>query len=160
MFYIVEKENCLSSLQSLIKLGCFVDIIPSNFNYHPKLTSTVAVYIKLLTTGKGFIIPLNHTEGINVSKERVYELLSSTDKLYTLNKKELLYHFNLQSAIDISLLYSMNKFDKLEYNKSSKVINSFYSRYKDIEGINEIIPISKLYESSEDIYSGINHVID
>ena len=160
MFYIVEKENCLNALQSLIKLGCFVDIIPSNYNYHPKLTSTVAVYIKLLTTEKGFIIPLTHTEGINVSKERVYELLSSTDKLYTLNKKELLYHFNLQSAIDLSLLYSMNKFDKLEYSRSSKIINSFYSRYKDIKNINEIIPITKLYESSENIFRGIKHIID
>jgi len=160
VFYIVEKENCLNALQSLIKLGCFVDIIPSNYNYHPKLTSTVAVYIKLLTTEKGFIIPLTHTEGINVSKERVYELLSSTDKLYTLNKKELLYHFNLQSAIDLSLLYSMNKFDKLEYSRSSNIINSFYSRYKDIKNINEIIPITKLYESSENIFRGIKHIID
>ena len=159
MFYIIEKESSLDAIQKLVKLGCYVDVISSNDNYHPKLTSTVAVYIKLLNSGNGYIIPINHDEGINVDKERVYKLLSSTDKLYTLNKKELLYHFNLQSAIDISLLYSMSKYDKLEYNKDSKIINPFYNRYKDNKNINQLIPISKLYETSEKIYQGVKDII-
>ena len=144
MFYIIEKNNSLDAIQKLIRLGCYVDIIPTNFNYHPKLTSTVAVYIKLLHSDKGYIIPINHDEGINVDKERVYSILSSTEKLYTLNKKELLYHFNLQGAIDLSLLYSMSKYDKLEYSRLNKLINPFYSRYNDIANINQIIPLSKL----------------
>ena len=160
MFYIIEKNNSLDAIQKLIRLGCYVDIIPTNFNYHPKLTSTVAVYIKLLHSDKGYIIPINHDEGINVDKERVYSILSSTEKLYTLNKKELLYHFNLQGAIDLSLLYSMSKYDKLEYSRLNKLINPFYSRYNDIANINQIIPLSKLYEVSENIYSSIKEVID
>ena len=160
MFYIIEKNNSLEAIQKLIRLGCYVDIIPTNFNYHPKLTSTVAVYIKLLHSDKGYIIPIDHGEGINVDKERVYSILSSTEKLYTLNKKELLYHFNLQDAIDLSLLYSMSKYDKLEYSRLNKLINPFYSRYNDIANINQIIPLSKLYESSENIYSSIKEVID
>jgi hypothetical protein len=160
VFYIIEKNNSLDAIQKLIRLGCYVDIIPTNFNYHPKLTSTVAVYIKLLHSDKGYIIPINHDEGINVDKERVYSILSSTEKLYTLNKKELLYHFNLQGAIDLSLLYSMSKYDKLEYSRLNKLINPFYSRYNDIANINQIIPLSKLYEVSENIYSSIKEVID
>ena len=160
MFYIIEKNNSLDAIEKLIRLGCYVDIIPTNFNYHPKLTSTVAVYIKLLHSDKGYIIPINHDEGINVDKERVYSILSSTEKLYTLNKKELLYHFNLQGAIDLSLLYSMSKYDKLEYSRLNKLINPFYSRYNDIANINQIIPLSKLYEVSENIYSSIKEVID
>jgi hypothetical protein len=160
VFYIIEKNNSLDAIEKLIRLGCYVDIIPTNFNYHPKLTSTVAVYIKLLHSDKGYIIPINHDEGINVDKERVYSILSSTEKLYTLNKKELLYHFNLQGAIDLSLLYSMSKYDKLEYSRLNKLINPFYSRYNDIANINQIIPLSKLYEVSENIYSSIKEVID
>ena len=160
MCYIIEKNNSLDAIEKLIRLGCYVDIIPTNFNYHPKLTSTVAVYIKLLHSDKGYIIPINHDEGINVDKERVYSILSSTEKLYTLNKKELLYHFNLQGAIDLSLLYSMSKYDKLEYSRLNKLINPFYSRYNDIANINQIIPLSKLYEVSENIYSSIKEVID
>lgn len=159
MFYIVEKESNLVTLESLVKLGCYVDVISSNDNYHPKLSTTIAVYIKLIKSNKGYIIPIDHNEGINVDKERVYKLLSSTDKLYTLNKKELLYHFNLQSAIDISLLYSMVKYERLEYSKDNQIINTFYNRYKDIININQLIPLSKLFESSEKIYENIKDVI-
>lgn len=160
MFYIIEKDSSLNALEKLIRLGCYVDVISSNNNYHPKLTSTIAVYIKLIHSGKGYIIPINHSEGINVDKERVYTLLKATKKLYTLNKKELLYHFNLQDAIDLSLVYAMNKYDKLEYNRANKVINPFYSRYKDIPNINQIIPITKLYESSQNIFDSVKEVID
>ena len=160
MFYIIEKNNSLEAIQKLIRLGCYVDIIPTNFNYHPKLTSTVAVYIKLLHSDKGYIIPIDHSEGLNVDKDRVYTILSSAEKLYTLNKKELLYHFNLQGAIDLSLLFAMNNFDRLEYNKLNKTVNPFYSRYKDTPTVNKIIPISKLYESSENIYESIKSVIE
>lgn len=160
MFYIIEKEDSLDAIQKLIRLGCYVDVISTNHNYHPKLSSTVAVYIKLLHSDKGYIIPINHDEGINVRKERVYTILSSVEKLYTLNKKELLYHFNLQDAIDLSMLYAMNNFDKLEYSKLNKLINPFYSKYKDIANINQIIPLSKLYESSENIYDSIKEVVN
>ena len=160
MFYIVEEESKLQSLQNLVRLGCFVDVISSNDLYHPKLTSVVAVYIRLLKSDHGFIIPINHDEGLNVDKNRVYELLKSTSKLYTLNKKDLLYHFNLQGAIDISLLYSMTYYERLEYTKENTTLNYFYNKFKDQYNINQLVPISKLYESSEKIYNQIKKAIE
>jgi len=160
VFYIVEEEHKLASLEKLVRLGCFVDVISSNDYFHPKLTSTVAVYIRLLKSDYGFIIPINHDEGINVDKNRVYELLSKTTKLYTVNKKNLLYHFNLQSAIDISLLYSMVKFDKLEYSKENSTLNYFYNKHNSHSNINQLIPLSKLYESSEKLYNSVKKAIE
>jgi len=160
VFYIVEEESKLQSLQNLVRLGCFVDVISSNDLYHPKLTSVVAVYIRLLKSDHGFIIPINHDEGLNVDKNRVYELLKSTSKLYTLNKKDLLYHFNLQGAIDISLLYSMTYYERLEYTKENTTLNYFYNKFKDQYNINQLVPISKLYESSEKIYNQIKKAIE
>jgi hypothetical protein len=160
VFYIVEEESKLQSLQNLVRLGCFVDVISSNDLYHPKLTSVVAVYIRLLKSDHGFIIPINHDEGLNVDKNRVYELLKSTSKLYTLNKKDLLYHFNLQGAIDISLLYSMTYYERLEYTKENTTLNYFYNKFKDQYNINQLVPISKLYESSEKIYNQIKEAIE
>ena len=107
MFYIVEEESKLSSLEGLVKLGCYVEVIPANDLYHPRLNDTVAVYIRMINSKHGYIIPINHDEGLNVDKNRIYSMLSKAGKLYTLNKKKLLYYFNLQEAIDISLLYSM-----------------------------------------------------
>lgn len=159
MFYIVEEESKLKNLEGLLKLGCYVDIISSNDLYHPKLTSTVAVYIRVVDSDHGFIIPINHDEGLNVTKDRVYELLLQATSLYTLDKKKLLYHFNLQGAIDISLLYSMVKYDRLAYTKENTTLNSFYNKFKDFENINQLIPISKLYESCEKIYDQVKKTL-
>ena len=159
MFYIVEEESKLVHLEGLVKLGCYVDIISSNDLYHPKLTSTIAVYIRIVGSEQGFIIPINHDEGINVTKDRVYGILQKASTLYTLDKKNLLYHFNLQAAIDLSLLYSMVKYDRLEYTKENNTLNYFYNKFKDFENINQLIPISKLYESSEKIYSQVSSTI-
>jgi len=156
VFYIVEEEDKLVSLEKLIRLGAYVDVISSNNDYHPKLTFSVAVYIRLLKSDHGFIIPINHDEGLNVPKERILQLLKSSSKIYTLNKKTLLYHFNLQDAIDISLLYSMTKYDRLEYYHD---LNHFYNKYKDIPYINQLIPISKLYESCDKIYQKVKDII-
>ena len=160
MFYIVEQDSKLKSLQRLSKLGLYVDVIPSNDLYHPKLSSTIAVYIRPINSKHGFIIPINHDEGLNIPKDRIYQILLSANKLYTLNKKELLYHFNLQEAIDLSLLYSMVKYDRLEYSRENNNLNHFYNKFRDFPNINQLIPISKLYESCEKVYDQVKQVIE
>ena len=160
MFYIVEQESKLNNLQNLAKLGLYVDIVSSNDMYHPKLTSTIAAYIRPVGSKHGFIIPINHDEGLNVDKNRVYEILKSASKLYTVDKKNLLYHFNLQHATDLSLLYSMTKYEKLEYSRENPTLNYFYNKFSEYPNINQLIPISKLYESCEKVYNSVSHVID
>ena len=160
MFYITESDNQLNRLQQLSRLGAFVYVISSNDYFHPKLSSTVAVYLRPLTSKHGFIIPIDHTDGMNIDKNRVYELLQGFSKLYTINKKELLYHFNLQQSIDVSLLYSMVKFDRLEINRDNSTVNYFYNKHKDLSYINKIIPITKLYEYCEKVYDQIEQYLE
>jgi len=160
VFYIVEEESKLVNLENLIRLGCYVEVIPTHDLYHPKLTSPIAVYLRLLKSDHGFIIPIDHDEGLNINKQRVYELLLKSKKLYTVDKKKLLYHFNLQDATDLSLLYCMVKFDRLEIDRSNPTINYFYNKFRDKPFINQLIPLSKLYESYENFYDKIKFVID
>ena len=160
MFYIVEQESKLENLQRLSKLGLYVDVISSNNLYHPKLTYTTAVYIRPVHSKHGFIIPIDHSEGVNVAKERVYDILFSASKLYTLNKKELLYHFNLQEATDLSLLYSMTHYDRLEYSRDNTTLNYFYNKFNNFKQVNQLIPLSKLYESCENVYESVKDTID
>jgi len=160
VFYIVEQDSKLDSLQRLAKLGLYVDVVSSNDLYHPKLSSTIAVYVRPINSKHGFIIPINHDEGLNVTKDRIYGILSSASKLYTVNKKDLLYHFNLQEAIDLSLLYSMVKYDRLEYSRENNTLNHFYNKFRDFPNINQLIPISKLYESCEKVYEQVKQVVE
>ena len=159
MFYIVENKQQLDRLRSYPDIDVYVDVISSNDYFHPKFTTTVAIYIRPLDDSGGYIIPINHDEGINIDKTRIYELLSKCDKLYTLDKKKLLYHFNLQGATDLSLLYSMVNFEKLEYSRDFMFINTFYNKFKNNSHTNKLIPISKLYEASENIYDKIKDTI-
>ena len=139
MFYIVESEEQLRLLESYSKKGGFVEVISSHDYYHPKLTSTVAVYLRPLDHKEGYIIPINHDEGLNVPKERVSSILSSYSKLYVLDKKNLLYHFNIQHAIDLSLLYSMIKYERLEVPSKDSTVFWFYNKFSELHDGENII---------------------
>ena len=93
MFYIVEEESKLKALEKLVRLGCYVDVISSNDNFHPKLTTPVAIYLRILKSKHGYIIPIDHDEGINVDINRVISILKACSKVYTLDKKKLLNYF-------------------------------------------------------------------
>jgi hypothetical protein len=160
VFYIVETEIQLDKLEKLGRLGGYVDIISSNNNMHPKLSSTVAVYLRPINSKHGFILPIDHDECINHTKERIREVLSKFTTLYTLNKKELLYHFNLQQATDISLLYAMTFYDRIDVSKEISTLNYFYNKFANYQQINKLIPISKLYESCEKCFESVREHLD
>jgi hypothetical protein len=161
MFYIIESLQQVNTLIKVVEdVTCFIEVIPTNDLYHPKLTTTAGVYIRPVTSTTGYLLPIDHSECINLEKDRVYDLLKKASSLYTLNKKTLLYHFNLQEAIDISLLYSMRYYKKLEYKSSNLTVDQFYRKYEDKPDINSILPVSKLYQRCEDIYESLEKYID
>jgi len=160
MFYIIETEDQLNWLESQKDSKAFLEIIPTNDLYHPRFVSTVAVYIRPVDDYQGYIIPINHEEGLNVSKERVYEVLTKFQSLYTVNKKNVLYHFNLQEVIDISLLYSMNTYERLQPLENNTTVNWYYSKYAEKKDLNTLIPITKLYEKCEHTFNTVKKHIE
>jgi hypothetical protein len=159
MFYIVETEEQIQLLKNLGRNGGYVEVISTNDNYHPILTTTVAVYLRPLDHHKGYIIPINHDEGLNIPKDRVYDILKEYTTLYTFDKKELMYHFVLPSATDLSLLYSMTSYNRLELPRSNSTCNWYYNRFHEFKEINTIIPISKLFEKCEQNYKALDCIL-
>lgn len=160
MFYIVESEEQLYTLDSFKDEKCYIEVISSNNNYHPKLTHTVAVYLRPISHHKGYIIPISHSEGLNVAKDRVSAILRTFQSLYTLDKKNLLYHFKLPEAIDINLLNTLTNFTKIEERKTTNTFNWYYSRFSEHKRLNSIIPITKLYEDCENRYEQVKRFLD
>lgn len=158
MFYIVESEEQLEFL-SHFKKG-YIDIICAHDNVHPALSSIVAVYIRPIPQEKGYIIPVNHNEGMNIEIERVYEVLSHYECLYTIDKKSTLWHGDIKNLIDLSLLYSMTYARKLEINIENKTYTQFYHKFGAFANVNQILPLGKLYEYAEDRYQVIKDVLD
>lgn len=160
MFYLLESQEQLEWLENQVQSPLYVDVVSTNDYFHSKLTTTVGIYIRPVEDSQGYFIPISHDDGLNVDKDRVYDILLKADKLYTLNKKTLLYHFNLQRAIDISLLYSMNLYKRLEFTSSNSTVDWYYRKYNERADINKLIPISKLYERCENIYESIKEAIN
>lgn len=161
MFYIVESQEHLNKLEMYKDFGCFLELIESDDYCHPKLTEIVAVYLRpVIDKGQGYIIPVNHNEGINQSFEDICRLLKKFKKVYVLDKKRVLYHYaGGKELIDLSLKESMLRFGQIDIESSVKTYNWFYSKYRNFSNINTIIPLTKHYERCEELYSRVEPLI-
>ena len=160
MFYIAETEHQLNRLKSYGKSEAYVEVISSNDYYHPHLSFTVAIYLRILSTSEAYIIPINHDEGLNVSKDEVLEILKSFKRIYVLDKKNLLYHFPLIDAVDINLWTAFKYYEKIDLPAKSSTINWFYNRFRDLPNTNQLIPLSKLHEQAEKTFEVIEKYIE
>ena len=144
MFYIVESEEQLRLLSNYKDV--YIDVIQGNDDYHPKLSSVVALYVRPLLASKGFIIPISHSEGLNISLEEVRSLVEGFEKVYVLDKKFFLYHFMHSNILDVRLMHSMKTFSELTLPQIPKTILQFYRKNPSAKAINSIIPIVWLEE--------------
>lgn len=159
MFYILESDYQLHQLDQYKDQRTYLEVIGSNDNYHPKFNHTVAVYLHPQNLTQGFIIPINHGEGLNVEKERVYGILKNFKYLFTPNKKTVLYHFNLPDVIDLSILSVMVDYKKVELPKPDTTYTWFYNRLPEKENINYLIPLSKLHEGCQENYNSLKYLM-
>lgn len=169
MFYIVESEKQLQRLRDISTYldECYVEVITTNDNFHPALTSPVAVYVRPLEkevdpeTGKevgwksGYIIPIDHNEGLCVELETVQEILALYKTVYVLDHKATLYHLMHKNFVDLSIRHVMDCYEKLEYFIREKTYNWFYNRYGGRKDVNKIIPLAKIYERAEATFDQI-----
>jgi hypothetical protein len=157
MFYIVEKKDQLIHLPKLE--DCFVIFIPYNDNFHPYLQKEKIslVYVRDIDDHKGYILCLNHNESFSLDKQDVEEwLLNHTDNIFVLNKKEALYYFPHPEK-----LFDINFIEKPDLNSilGTNCHTYYYNKYFNLPNINCIIPISKHYEQSENIFNIIQPII-
>jgi hypothetical protein len=73
VFYIIESQDQLQWIENLMDSPVFIDVVGTNDYFHPRLNTTVGVYIRPLQDSQGYFIPISHDDGLNVEKQRVYE---------------------------------------------------------------------------------------
>jgi len=156
MFYIIERKEQLTKLQDLG--DCFVNFIPLNNNFHPKLTDISLIYIRPINHKKGWIICIKHNEAFSLDRDEVINhIVNNTDKIFVLQKKETLYHFPYPEKLyDINFIKHINIKDS---NIVNKCIDFYYKRYYNNPIINSLIPISKQYEEQENIFNIVLPII-
>lgn len=151
MYYIIETKEQFDKLPKTNT--CFIDLVTVSEEAHPKLTSPSVLYYN--DFDKGYIIPINHTEGFSIDFANLQNLLESKEKVYVLDKKWHSYFIELPNIIDVyyTILDQEGKIPDLDCY--TNVHRDFYYKHKYLEGVNTIIPISKHYERCECMFESI-----
>ena len=154
MFYIIEKQEQLSQLGPFKE--CYVNFIPHNDNYHPKLSELSLVYVRDITHHKGYILCLDHNESFSLNKQEVFDWLLKADKLWVIDKKEALYWFPHEHKLyDIEFIERPNLIEALNI----PAISYYYSTHTNYPAVNKLIPISKHYEEKEKTFDAVLPII-
>lgn len=150
-YWLIEDLEQLRVFQNSGYKEIFLEVIPSSNNIHPTQNSVSLVYIRPLLANKGYMLCINHNEGLSIVESAVDELLKKFEVIYVRDKKEILHYFPLKALIDATP-------PPTTYIRPSTVAHDiFYGRLKDNKDINKVIPIVKHYELCEQIYEDLSH---
>lgn len=145
MYFIIETEDQLAHLPKPEK--CFIELMSLSEFSHPSLTTPCVLYYNDFE--KGYIIPINHSEGFSISIEKIQDFLQSIPKVYILDYKWHSYYLDLSNAIDLYFT-ALDIDGKIEdFQCYTPVHLDFYEKFKYSIEVNTLIPISKHYERCE-----------
>jgi hypothetical protein len=159
MFYIVETPDQVKRLLIFKEKDSYVEVIQASDSYHPKLSSPIALYIRPLDFSEGFILPIDHPEGLGIPAEIISKVLSSFGNKYVYDKKAFLYHFSCKGLKDIQLMNSLVIGESLSLPNPPKIFNHFYNKHRESDQVNKFIPLSKLYERAENNFNYLLPII-
>jgi hypothetical protein len=154
MFWLVESKVQFEQFTSANWGEVFIEIIPNSYLIHPAQNDICALYIRPLVSTKGFIVPLSHSETLNVNITEINTMLHKFDSIYVRDKKEFLHYLPLKGLFDIN---QQNPPYIPELTQTHHIFNKRYPNKKDI---NKIIPIVKHYEYCEEIYNNLKDKIN
>ena len=97
MYWLIEDVEQLKVFYNSGYKEAFVEVIPYNNFQHPIENKVSAIYIRPLSSSKGYIIASEHSEAIGIKLDHVEAVLKKFDILYCRDKKEILHYFTLKS---------------------------------------------------------------
>lgn len=159
MEYVLDAEKSLEILEDYVNLPTFLAVIPRNDHYHPRINEVAAIYLAFKGSNDSFIIPINHTEGVNQDLNIVIEYLKKYKDLFSLSRKEILYYLGNLKVKDISLIAILLEGSKIELNPATPTIDYFYRVNSDYYPVNSLIPISKLHEKWDFIFRSVSRYL-
>lgn len=155
MFWLVETEDQLDRLHGSSFKEAFIEIIPYDYREHPSQNQICAIYIRPLSSTKGFLIPITHSETFKVDKNKVDKIIEKFEKIYVRDKKEFLHYYPLRTLFDITL-HSPTYIPEL-----TQTHHHFHKENQNSKHASILIPIVKHYEYCEKLFNDIkSHIND
>jgi hypothetical protein len=155
MYFIVETEEQLAQLPKPEK--CFIELMSLSEHTHPALTSPCVLYYNDFQ--KGYVIPIDHSEGFSIRLELIENFLKEIPKVYLLDKKWHSYYFNLLNSIDLNFTVLDIDGKIKDFQCYTPVHLDFYEKFKYSPQVNSLIPISKHYERCECMFELVKNYV-
>ena len=154
MFWLVESKVQFEQFSNANWEEVFIEVIPNSYLIHPAQNNICALYIKPLVSTKGFIVPLSHSETLNINMTEINTMLHKFSSIYVRDKKEFLHYLPLKGLLDI------NQQNPPYIPELLQTHHIFNKRYPNKNDVNRIIPIVKHYEYCEEIYNNLKEKIN
>lgn len=132
--------------------------ILSDIEKHPINNKICCIFVKILNKDLYYLLPFNHSECNNLEYD-VISQIESEKYIYTFSKKELLHNIKLNNVIDVDLLYYIKNNKNMQINVE-EFENKFKYFYKNLNNLNEIVPIYFLYDKFKKITNELEYVIN
>ena len=149
MFYLIETNTQFNILQSKIAKSCYIDYIYGNDNTHPALAEIIGMYVSNSDKDKGYILPINHPECINLDRDQVMDWLGTIEQIHVLDKKAALHANPLKSYTDIQSKHYFTHNEPFP-NEFTTQAHAWYYRKFPHTKVNKMIPIGKHYERCQE----------
>ena len=138
---------------------CILIPIQLDDNKHSVSNELSLLYVQMWG-GKEFMLPLNHSETININIKNLYKM-GSKHKMYTYDRKKLNHFVKLSNVIDVNLLHYMSTGNPLDLEQLDTTAHNFLNmRYYKKENINTIIPVLKHLEKCRKISKILKDTIE
>ena len=149
MFWLIDNKKSIDEFCSKNYKNVYVEIIPTSPTLHPTQNSICALFLHPQNGSKGYILPLNHTETLNVELEDVKNILKSIEKVYVRDVKSFIHY------IKIKHIYSPLP-NPHPYIPTLTAAHTHIYSITDVVHSNMLIPIVKHYEVCYNNYLNFN----
>jgi hypothetical protein len=149
MYWLIEDVEKIELLCEKKHKQAYVEIIPTSPTLHPSQNQVCALFVRPLKDTKGYIIPIKHSETINLDIEVCKKVLNSIEEIYVRDKKEFLHYFALKHLLHPPP--SLNTYILQPTKSHTHIQNN-----TNITHTNTIIPIVKHYEVCNENYKNHN----
>lgn len=146
MYWLIETDEQLENFTKKQYKDVFVEVIPFSNNVHPVENQICAVYLKPLSSTKGYMVTIAHSEALSINIDKVKRVLSDFKNIYVRDRKEFIYYFKFKNTFDINSSFPPY------IQKYTAVHSHFYYIFPDDKQINRIVPIVKHYEWCEQMW--------
>ncbi len=143
MYFLIETEDQLLRLEP--RDSCFLQVIPNNYIYHPKVSKVCLYYYR--SGDKGYIFSIDHSESFPLDNKQVLDFVKKHKSVYVVDKKYHSHFIDHPKLVDLQFLKSGVE------DKKTRIQLEYESNYRNFSGLNNIIPIVKHYEHLESVYA-------